>query len=113
VEKQLGRPVKKLRSDRGEYQSKEAEAYLMEHDIIVETTASYSPQSNGIAERKNHTLTEMVNSMLITSDLSTCYWGEALLMANWILNRVPYSKSDTTPHQQWLGYQASLDNLKV
>jgi len=34
-------------------------------------------------------------------------------MANWILNRIPYSKFDSTPHQQWLGYQASLDNLKV
>jgi len=34
-------------------------------------------------------------------------------MANWILNRVPYSKSDIAPHQQWLEYQASLNNLKV
>ena len=80
---------------------------------MTEMTVSYSPQSNGIAERKNRTLIEMVNSMLITSGLPTCYLGEALLMANWILHRVPYSKSDTTSHQQWLGYQASLDNLKV
>jgi len=68
VEKQFGHPVKKLRSDRGgEYRSKEAEAYLKEHVIIAEMTAPYSPQSNGITERKNHTLTEIVNSMLITS----------------------------------------------
>ena len=76
-------------------------------------TASYSPQSNGIAERKNHTLTEMINSMLITSSLPTCYWEEALLMANYILNLVPQSKSYTTLHQLWLGHPASLDNLKV
>jgi hypothetical protein len=114
VEKQLGSSVKKLRSDRGgEYRSKEADAYFKENDIIAETTASYSPQSNRIAERKNHTLTEMVNSMLITSSLPTCYWGEAILMANWILNRVPYFKTETTPHQLWLGYSALLDNLKV
>jgi len=55
----------------------------------------------------------MVNSMLITCTLHTCYWGEVLLTANWILNRVPYSKSYTTPLQLWLGYPASLDNLKV
>jgi len=74
VKKQLGHSVKKLKSDRGgEYRSKEAEAYLKEHGIIAETTAPYSPQSNGIAERKNRTLTEMVNSMLITSGLPTCY----------------------------------------
>jgi len=66
VEKQLGRPVNKLRSDRGgEYQSKEAEAYFKEQGIIAEMTAPYSPQYNKIAERKNHTLTEMVNSMYL------------------------------------------------
>jgi len=92
---------------------KEAEAYLKEHVIIEETTAPCSPQSNGIVERKNRTLTEMVNSMLITSGFPTCYWGEALPMANWILNRVLYFKSNITPHQQWLGYQAFLDKIKV
>ena len=61
MEKQLGRLVKKLRSDRGgEYRLNEAEAHLKEHSIIAETIAPYSPQSNEIAERKNRTLTEMV-----------------------------------------------------
>ena len=83
VKKQLGLQVKRLRSDiGGEYRSNKSEAYFKEHGIIAKTTAPYSMQSNGIAERKNRTLTEMVNSMLITSGLSTCYWGETLLMAN-------------------------------
>ena len=44
VEKQLGCPIKKLKSDRGgEYRSKEAEAYLKEHGIIAEMTTPYSP----------------------------------------------------------------------
>ena len=34
-------------------------------------------------------------------------------MANWILIRVPYSKTGSTPHQLWLGYPDSLDSLKV
>jgi len=98
VEKQLGHPVKKLRSDKGgEYRSKEAEAYLKEHDIIAEMIAPYSRSPMELLKEK---ITQMVNSMLITSGLPTCYWREALLMANWILNRVSYSKSDTTPHQQ-------------
>ena len=83
VEKQLVRLIKKLRSDRGgEYWSKEAETYLKEHGIIAETAATYSQQSNGIAERKNHPLSKMVNLILITFDLRTCYWGEVLLIAN-------------------------------
>ena len=64
VKKQLGHSVKKLKSDRGgEYRSKEAEAYLKDYGIIVEMTAPYSSQSNEIAERKNHILTEMVISI--------------------------------------------------
>ena len=55
----------------------------------------------------------MVNSMLFISALPTFYWGETLMMANWILNWVPYSKSNTTLHQYWLGYPTSLDNFKV
>ena len=82
VEKQLGRLVKKLRADRGrEYQSKKAKAYLKKHGVIAEMTAPYSPQSNGIGERKNNIFTEMVTSVLITSSVPTCYWADALLMA--------------------------------
>ena len=61
VEIQLRRPVKKLRSDRGgEYHSKEVESYSKEFGIVAGATTSYSPQSNGISERKKRTLTEMV-----------------------------------------------------
>ena len=38
--------------------------------IVHERTPPYSPQSNGVAERKNRTLTDLVNAMLDTSGLS-------------------------------------------
>ena len=66
VENQLD---KKIRSDRGgEYQSPFAEICL-ENGIIHQTTAPYTPQSNGIAERKNRTLKEMMNALLISLGL--------------------------------------------
>nr|GEV85356.1 zinc finger, CCHC-type [Tanacetum cinerariifolium] len=46
--------------------------------IIHETTAPYTPQQNGISERKNRVLKEMVNSMLSYSGLSQGFWGEAM-----------------------------------
>ncbi|GJS94146.1 zinc finger, CCHC-type containing protein [Tanacetum coccineum] len=46
--------------------------------IIHETTALYTPQQNGISERKNRVLKEMVNSMLSYSGLSQGFWGEAM-----------------------------------
>ncbi|GJS78200.1 zinc finger, CCHC-type containing protein [Tanacetum coccineum] len=47
--------------------------------IIHETTASYTPQQNSLAERKNRALKEMVNSMLSYSGLSEGFWGESML----------------------------------
>jgi hypothetical protein len=70
VENQLERKIKWLRSDRGgEYFSSEFSKFCVEHGIIHERTSLYSPQSNGITERKNRTLTELVNTMLDTAGL--------------------------------------------
>ena len=76
VENQLEKEIKRIRSDRGgEYFSNEFDSFCAEHDIIHERTPPYSPQSNGVAERKNRTLTDLVNTMLDTSGLSKAWWG--------------------------------------
>ena len=46
--------------------SNELGLFCVEHGIIHERTPPYSPQSNGMAERKNRTLTDLVNAMLDT-----------------------------------------------
>ena len=76
VENQLERKIKRVRSDRGgEYFSNEFNLFCAEHGIIHERTPPNSPQSNGIAERKNRTLTDLVNAMLDVSGLSKEWWG--------------------------------------
>ena len=66
VENQLNKKIKRIRSDRGgEFLS--LNEFCEEHDIIHETAPSYSPKSNGVVERKNRTLKEMMNSMLLSS----------------------------------------------
>ncbi|GJY59617.1 zinc finger, CCHC-type containing protein [Tanacetum coccineum] len=54
--------------------------------IIHETTTPYTPQQNGVAERKNKALKEMVNSLLSYSGLSEGFWREAMLTACYLLN---------------------------
>ena len=69
VQNQLNKKIKVLRSDRGgEYESSFVE-FCSQHGIIHETTTPNSPQSNGVAERKNCTLKEMMNAMLLSSGL--------------------------------------------
>jgi transposase InsO family protein len=63
AENQLERKIKRLRSNRGgEYFSNVFGEFCVEHGIVHERTPPYSPQSNRIAERKNRTLTELVNA---------------------------------------------------
>ena len=63
----------------------------------------YSPESNGVAERKYQTLTDLVNAMLDNAGLFKSWWGEALLTASLVLNRVPNRNEDQTPYEIWIG----------
>jgi transposase InsO family protein len=76
VKNQLEKKIKRFRFDRGgEYFSNEFNLFYAEHDVIHERMPPYSPQSNGVAKRKNHTLTDLINSMLDTAGLSKACWG--------------------------------------
>ena len=114
VENQLERKIKRLRSDRGgEYFSNVFDEFCQEHGIIHERTPPYSPQSNGVAERKNRTLTDLVNAMLDTAGLSKAWWGEALLTSCHVLNRVPNKNKEKTPYEEWSGRKPSLSYFRT
>jgi transposase InsO family protein len=71
VENQLKKKIKRFRSNRGgEYFYNKFDLFCMKYGIIHERTPPYSPQSNGVAKRKNHILTDLVNFMLDTAELS-------------------------------------------
>jgi hypothetical protein len=112
AENQLERKIKCLRSDRGgEYFPIIFDEFCVEHGIIHERTPPYSPESNGIAERKNRTLTDLVNAMLDTAGLSKAWWGEAILTASHVLNRIPNKSKETIPYEIWVGREPSLSYL--
>jgi hypothetical protein len=68
--------------------------HFEEHNIVHDRTPPYSSQSNGIAERKNRTLTDLVNAMLETAGLSKEWWGEAIQTTCLVLNRVPMKNKE-------------------
>ncbi|XP_075096171.1 uncharacterized protein LOC142174282 [Nicotiana tabacum] len=71
VENQLNTKIKRLSSDKGgEYITNILEAFCEKNGIIHEVSTPYTLQQNGVAERKNKTLKEMMNSMLLSSGLS-------------------------------------------
>lgn len=114
VENQKEKKIKILRSDRGgEYFPNEFDSFCEEHGIIHQRTAPYTPQQNGLAERKNRTLTNMINSMLINSNLPNNLWGEALLTACHLHNRIPSMKTHVSPYEVWKNRKPNLDYLRV
>ena len=104
VENQLEKKIKIISFDRGgEYESTAFSDFCTQHGIVHQTTAPYTPQQNGVAERKNRTLKDMIKSMLNSSGLPHNLWGEALLTANFILNRIPFKNSNKSPYELWKG----------
>lgn len=75
----FGRKVRVIRSDGGgEFNNNELKAFYRAEGIKPQFTAPYSPQQNGVAERKNRSITEMATCMLIDAGMEKRYWGEAV-----------------------------------
>ncbi|KAL0411536.1 UNVERIFIED_CONTAM: transposon Ty1-A Gag-Pol polyprotein [Sesamum latifolium] len=79
VENQTNRKIKALRSDRGgEYLSGEFIDYLKENGILSQLTPPGTPQLNGVAEKRNRTLLDMVRSMMSFTELPSSFWATHL-----------------------------------
>ena len=114
VQNQLGKTIKILRSDRGgEYLSQEFGDHLKQCGIAPQWTPPGTPQWNGVSERRNQTLLDMVRSMMSQADLPLSFWGYALESAAFTLNRVPTKSVEKTPYEMWTGKRPGLSFFKV
>ncbi|KAL0292753.1 UNVERIFIED_CONTAM: Retrovirus-related Pol polyprotein from transposon TNT 1-94 [Sesamum radiatum] len=114
VENQTGRKIKTLRSDQGgEYLSGEFLDYLKENGILSQWTPPGTPQLNGVSERRNRTLLDMVRSMMSFTELPLSFWGYALETAAKLLNMAPSKTVAQTPYQIWHGKPASYKYLRL
>nr|GEX16835.1 hypothetical protein [Tanacetum cinerariifolium] len=90
-----------LRSDRGgrEYMSQEFLDHLKDYGIIAHRTPPYTPQHNGVSERRNKTLLDMIRSMMSQTTIPKSFWDYALETAARILNMVSTKKVEKTPYE--------------
>jgi hypothetical protein len=76
---------------------------LEREDIVHDIVPPYTPQSNGVAERNNRTIMNMVRSMLNSKNLSKELWGETMSTTTYVLNICPIKKLEgITPEECWL-----------
>jgi hypothetical protein len=74
---------------------------------------SGSPAMNGVAERRNQTLMEMMRNIISHTSLPLNFWGEALKTTTYILNRVPTNTANKTPYELWTGRKLSLQYFRI
>lgn len=115
VENGTEKRIKVLRTDRGgEFCSKEFNMFCEEVGIQRHFTAPYTPQQNGLVERRNRTVAAMTRSLLKGSGLPSFMWGEAVRHSVYILNRVPTrALTGKTPYEAWNGRKPDLGHIKV
>nr|GEX94787.1 hypothetical protein [Tanacetum cinerariifolium] len=93
--------VKIIRSDNeGEFRKKEMDKLCSEKGIKREFSNARTPQQNGVAKRRNKTLTEAARTMLADAKLSVTFWAEAVNTACYVQNEIlvikPHNK---TPYE--------------
>jgi transposase InsO family protein len=81
--------IKKIRSDNGmEFKNSQIEGFLEDEGIKHEFSSPYTPQQNGVVERKNRTLFDMARTMLDEYKTSDQFWAEAINTACYAINRL-------------------------
>ena len=113
VEKQSGRQIKRLRTDGGGEYEKWMGAHLKGSGIIHETTAPYSPDQNGVAERANRTIMERVKAIIAEFKLDKKLWMELAETIVYLKNRSPTTAVATTPYELWYGEKPDLSHLRI
>ena len=113
VENQTGRKIKVLRLDNGgEYIDREFVDFCASEGIWREFTIPYTPQQNGVAERKNRAIIGAARAMIHDQGLPLFLWVEACNIAVYLQNRSPYkSLGDLTPEEPFFREKASAHTL--
>ena len=115
VEKQTRLFIKCLRTDRGgEYNSIAFKEVCKAHGIKRQLTTAFTPQQNGVAERKNRAVMNMVRAALLVKEVPKAFWPDAVQWVNHILNRSPtLIVKDMTPEKAWSERKPSIEHFRI
>jgi transposase InsO family protein len=111
-----GEKVSNVRTDGGgEFVNASVLEYFGLKGIIHELSAPYTPQQNGVAERINRTLLDMVRAWLHHSGANHIFWHECITSAAHVKNRLPHSAIDqrVTPYELWKRKKPDISHLRV
>jgi len=107
--------IKKVRSDNGmEFKNTNIEEYLDEEGIKHEFSVPYTPQQNGVVERKNRTLIEAARAMLDEYKTPVNYWAKAVHIACHAINSLYIQKKrEKTAYELLTGKKPKVHYFRV
>jgi len=112
LENLTGKKIKILRLDNGgEYTSNEFKDFCLDEGIERELTTSYTPQKNGIAQRKNRSIVEATMAMIPDQNLLMYLWAEASKTAVFVGPRKILGNK--TPEEAFTGKKPDIRKLKI
>ncbi|KAL0426174.1 UNVERIFIED_CONTAM: Retrovirus-related Pol polyprotein from transposon RE1 [Sesamum radiatum] len=89
---QFDKMIKVVRTDNGlEFLSEQCQSFFLTKGVIHHKTCPYSPQQNGVVERKHKHLLQIARALMFQSAIPSKFWTEAILTATFIVNRLPTS----------------------
>ena len=98
----------------GEYFSNEFSNFLKKHGIQRQFSCRYTPQQNGVAERKNRHIAEVARALMAEKNMPHCYWAEVVSTAVYIMNMTPTAAvHDVTPEEKFSSKKPDLSHFKV
>ena len=111
----FGSRIVTWRADRGgEYTGEDFKAYCQETGITQQFAATNTPQQIGLSGCVGRTLCAMVRCRRVDSGLPPFLWGELMMVASYICNRIPHSPLNMeTPYKKLYGKDADLSHLKI
>ncbi|KAL1189088.1 Retrovirus-related Pol polyprotein from transposon TNT 1-94 [Cardamine amara subsp. amara] len=115
VERESEARIQTFRTDRGgEFLSLEFNSFCEDSGIKRHLTAPYTPQQNGVVERRNRTLMEMARSILKHMHMPNYLWGEAIRHSTYLLNRVvTRALKEKTPYEMFRDKRPSIDHIRI
>ena len=86
--------------------------HIKQCGIVLQFTPPGTQQRYGVSECHNHTLLDIVRSMMSLTNLPILFWGYALETVAFTVNRAPSKSIETTPYELWFGKKPKLSFLK-
>ncbi|KAJ0558902.1 putative RNA-directed DNA polymerase [Helianthus annuus] len=111
---QFKKRIKVFRSDNGtEFVNNQMSMFCKSKGILHQTSCSYTPQQNGVVERKHRHLLNTARALMFQGGLPLRYWSDCVLTAVYLINRLPSSVlNGRSPFEMMFGFSPSLSHLR-